>query len=180
MIATAIHLPAAELHRFATATDQGADHFEWARHHLNAGCKVCGEIVHAAQQRARAPVAPDLPNWIRPQRVHASGGSRAGMLADTKLVCGAGPYEVDVLVREFAAPECLEFLGQVTRGDSIHHPVAELPLSLVRAEPGEVVSTTSTDEFGEFDLSSDPVGAYGLRLGDDDDAPCVLVWEGGA
>ena len=93
MIGTAIHLPPAELHRFALATDREATHFEWARFHLASGCTVCKDVVESATARAPAAPALTLPDWIRPRRVYAASGVRAGMLADTSTAlaeCGSG------------------------------------------------------------------------------------------
>ena len=117
-------------------------------------------------------------DWIVPKRIVASPDTQCGPVrADLHLVCGVGPYELDVLVRELVGPWRLEVIGQVTLGDSLHEPVSELPLRLVEART-KTVADTKTDDFGEFDIGSDATGCYGLRLGEDSDAPCVLVWEG--
>jgi hypothetical protein len=105
-------------------------------------------------------------------------GLRAGALADFQLICGAGPYELDLLVRDLEAEPTLEFAGQVTRGGWMNEPVPDLPMILVEASRSDVVAEAETDGFGEFGLSSAREGHYGLLLGDGEDAPCVLVWEG--
>lgn len=116
-------------------------------------------------------------SWIRPMRVVRRKGSRIGVVADFQLVCGAGPFELDVLVREMEAPSGIELAGQVTRAGSIHDPVDALQLSLIDADGLDVVRRTSTDAFGEFDLESGRPGLFGLRLGEGEDSPCVFVWE---
>ena len=122
---------------------------------------------------------PTVPaNCLRPQTRIRRSNTRAGQLADMQMVCGVGPYELDVLVRELECGGSLEFLGQVTRGERIHEPVADLPMTLVRAPAPEGIGETQTDEFGEFAFGRQPEAAYGLRLGNGADAPCVLVWEG--
>ena len=103
---------------------------------------------------------------------------RGGMVSDFQLVCGAGPYEVDVLVRGFESPAVVDIAGQVTRADRFDEPVSDLPLALVESQTRRIEFSTSTNEFGEFGFSSSPGPVYGIRLGDGEDAPCVLVWEG--
>jgi hypothetical protein len=56
--------------------------------------------------------------------------------------------------------------------------VPGLALALVEPDVEGTLLTTSTDNFGEFGLSSDSGACYGLRMGEAKDAPCVLVWEG--
>jgi len=115
--------------------------------------------------------------WILPRKVIQRAGVRAGVVADFQLVCGAGPFELDVLVRELRLPHGIELAGQVTSAESIYDPVGSLPLSLVDADEMRIVSCTTTDPFGEFDLNSRRPGQFGLRLGEAPDAPVVLVWE---
>ena len=115
-------------------------------------------------------------DWITPDR---ESHERSLALADLQLVCGAGPYELDILVREQLSAPTLRIVGQVTRGDRIYEPVADLPLVLVTANLSDTVADTRTDDFGEFDMETDRNAAYALRLGRDEDAPCVLIWEGG-
>ena len=121
-------------------------------------------------------VIPD--SWIRPPQLTSRAHVRAGHKADTQILCGVGPYELDVLVREFARGGDLELLGQVTRAERIHEPVSDLRMELVAAPACTEVGATRTDEFGEFAFGRQPDAAYGLRLGRGEDAPCVLVWEG--
>lgn len=119
-------------------------------------------------------------NWIRPGEARKKLGARAGQLADIQLVCGAGPYELDVLVRELEGPTGVDFVGQITRAESIHEPVSDLPLTLVAAQEEQDVGDAITNEFGEFAFARQPNTAYGLRVGQHEDSPCVLVWEGAA
>jgi len=117
--------------------------------------------------------------WIVPQRIRpARGGVRSDALVDLQLVCGAGPYELDVLLREQAGRGVFDIVGQVTRADCIYEPVAQLSLQLVEAQGADAVACTETDTFGEFDFAADREAVVGLRLGDAADAPCVLIWEG--
>ncbi len=119
-------------------------------------------------------------DWIIPDRKSHTRHERGLALSDLQLVCGVGPYELDILVREQLSAPTLQIVGQVTLGDRIYEPVADLPLVLVKANMSDTVADTRTDNFGEFNMESDRSAAYGLRLGRDEDAPCVLIWEGGA
>jgi hypothetical protein len=123
------------------------------------------------------PVSNIPAGWIRPRQRSHAGRRRAGALADVQLVCGAGDFELDVLVREFDGPSAVELLGQLTRADALHEPAPRVPLSLVSADETPV-SSTQTNSFGEFGFDRRPTAAYGLRVGDGPDAPCVLVWDG--
>ena len=116
--------------------------------------------------------------WIIPKRIVHESGVRGGALADVQLICGAGPYEVDILVREHQVPSRLEIVGQITLGGRIHEPVSGLQIELVDSGKSTTAGDTRTDGFGEFDLeSNDKRRTYGLRLGAEAEAPCVLVWE---
>ena len=101
------------------------------------------------------------------------------MREDVKLVCGAGPYELDILLRDLETAPELDIFGQITRRGRISEPIAELPLSLVEASAPEPIGETSTNDFGEFGLSAHRDGVYGLKLGTDVGGPTVLLWEGG-
>jgi hypothetical protein len=117
-------------------------------------------------------------NWIVPRRIVHETGVRSGALADVQLVCRAGPYELDILVREHADPVGLQIVGQVTLGGRIYEPAAHVHVELVEALAP--VAATDTDDFGEFEIGSrNKDRVYGLKVGEADDAPCVLVWEGG-
>ena len=129
-------------------------------------------------------IGPTLPlvqrlGWIVPRRIRpARATARCEALVDLQIVCGAGPYELDVLLREQANRGVFDIVGQVTRAESIYEPVRQLSLQLVEARGSETVALTETDSFGEFDFASAGQGTFGLRLGDAADAPCVLIWEG--
>jgi hypothetical protein len=117
--------------------------------------------------------------WIVPKRIRRPRGARAGALEDIQLICGAGPYELDILVREHDGPTQLEIVGQVTLAGRVYEPVPNLRLQLIEAHGEYPVQQARTDDFGEFDLASRAKRSrYGLRVGDASDAPCVLVWEG--
>jgi hypothetical protein len=179
------HLPREDLLRFAITQDCIAPRLAQVALHLQSGCESCAAWVAHFAQAAAEPVPPSdrvrLPeHWLRPRRIDLAAGLRAGALADTSLVCGAGPYEVDVLVREYEAPRSLEIVGQITKAGHVHEPISDLPVALVDPDETQVVTATATDPLGEFDLAADLSGPYGLRCGTGEEAPCVLVWEGGA
>jgi hypothetical protein len=111
-------------------------------------------------------------SWIVPASVTPVKGIRSSQ-PDLQVLCDAGPYELDILVRPFKQ---LEFYGQVISAEHVFQPVEDLPVTLVWAEAD--IETTKTNAFGEFRFASARRGAYGLRLGQDPDAPCVLVWGG--
>ena len=118
--------------------------------------------------------------WIIPRRiVRRRGGLGDAATADVQLLCAAGNYEVDLLVRVHRAWGEFDLLGQVTLGGSIYRPVADLELTLVEASNRREAARTQTDDFGEFDLmSGDARIVYGLRIGGGDEAPCLLIWDG--
>lgn len=120
----------------------------------------------------------DLPTgWIRPDAVIRSGSTRSGMPAGLQLICGVGPYELEVLVQDLERDGRLEFAGQVTKTGCVMEPVRDLAIELVCAVRRPPVASTRTDVYGEFDLNSGRDAAYAIRLGQGDDAPCVAVWE---
>jgi hypothetical protein len=118
--------------------------------------------------------------WLSPRRVvRRRGGVGDAVAHDVQLLCDAGPYQLDLLVRVHPARDEFDLLGQVTLGGSIYRPVADLELTLVAADGHREPAGTRTDEFGEFDLmSGDARLVYGLRVGDEAGAPCVRVWDG--
>ena len=115
--------------------------------------------------------------WLRPASLRTGSARRTGVVSDLQLVCGVGIYELDVLVRELDRPHELEFIGQLTRADAINVPAVEVALTLVRPDEAWPIASTRSDSFGEFAFGRLPSAAYGLRVGDADDAPCVLVWD---
>jgi len=152
--------------------------------HLQRGCAVCvlearrlEEILREEPGEAR--ILPVRPDWILPRRVAvAATGVRGMALADQQLFFEAGPFEVDIYVRECPGPPELELVGRITCAGDRDEPVAGLGLHLLDAASGAAVVDTATDEFGEFDLFAAKDGTFGLRLGETDAAPCVLVWQG--
>ena len=184
MRADDFHLPREDLIRFAVTQERLAPRLAQVALHLQSGCETCAAWVAHFAQAAAEPLPPVSRSrfplrWLRPKRVDSVVGMRAGMLADTSLVCGAGPYEVDVLVREYESPRSLEIVGQITRAGHVHEPIPDLPVALVEPDETQVVTATATDPLGEFDLAADLGSPYGLRCGTDEDAPCIVVWEGG-
>ncbi|MDH3590841.1 MAG: hypothetical protein OER88_03125 [Planctomycetota bacterium] len=111
--------------------------------------------------------------WIIPTHVERQDGARGAAGTEFQLICGAGPYELDLLVR--GRRQVLDLVGQVTRGDRIFEPVAELVLELIDCDGLPLETSTETDTFGEFALESESAGPVGLRLGIGADAPCVLI-----
>lgn len=113
--------------------------------------------------------------WVVPNRVARVEGVRSAGLPDFKMICTAGPYEVDVLVRP---GQKLELYGQVTRADDVYSPVSKVVMTLVDRDGWPVSRDVRTDDYGEFDLSTKRDGVFGVRIGEEPDAPCVLVWKG--
>lgn len=126
----------------------------------------------------RLPSAVSRARLVRPRRVPRPAGLRAGSLPDVQLVAGAGPYEVDVLVRVLPAGG-IEIVGQITGSERLHEPVCRLPLGLYDADALACVARTETDHFGEFEMKGLGAARYVLALGAEPDAPCMAVWEGG-
>lgn len=168
--------------RLVGARNPESPEFEAARRHVAEGCASCAErlefLRRADCDRAAPPETP--ATWVVPRRVAREADTRAGILADHQLVCGAGSYELDVIVRELDVPERLDIGGQVTQAVAIHEPARDVPLVLLDPRGPGIVSATRTDEFGEFEFHARRGICYGLRVGDRRDAPCVLVWDGGA
>ncbi len=179
-VATA-HPTRQDLARFALSDDPGAAAHDNVRRHVHAGCRDCEKVLFALcvmpPEQCRA-TARTVPGWIRPRRIESRHSLRTGALADYQLVCGAGPYELDVLVREVEETPILKYQGQVTLAGRIHEPAADLSLYLIEATTPDTLVGTNTNTFGEFGLASRRDGCYGLRLGSASEAPCVLVWEG--
>jgi len=120
----------------------------------------------------------DIPTgWIRPDAVIRSESTRAGMPAGLQLICGVGPYELEVLVQDLERDGRLEFAGQVSKLGCVFEPVRDLSIELVTIARKPPVAATRTDVHGEFDLNSSREGEYAIRLGRGADAPCVAVWE---
>jgi len=133
-------------------------------------------VIHSATLTPPGLAAPTV--WLRPTRIIRRRPLRDGVLADFQLICGAGDFEFDILVRELEAPLRLEIGGQVTRAGQVHEPISDLTLVLLEAAEATQITATATDEFGEFEFQSQLLGRYGIRIGEEPDAPCVALWEG--
>jgi hypothetical protein len=184
MITTLNHPTPADLIWYATTDDPSDARVRSVRDHLESGCEICVSAVRRFKEISiRHPFHQRIsvlqPGWIVPMRIAVPNDRARGAAgADLHLICGAGPYELDILMRERERAAQLEMAGQVTWGGSIYEPVSGLDLELVEARVDQSVTATQTDEFGEFDLLSPSQGVYGVRLGEAEDAPCVLVWDG--
>jgi hypothetical protein len=117
--------------------------------------------------------------FARARRAAVAADLRAGSIPDIQLVGGVGAYEVDVLVRVLPTAQ-VEIVGQVTHAGRIHEPVGGLAVVLYDAQAMEAAAQTRTNAFGEFDLHGDARARYALALGEERDAPCLLIWEGGS
>jgi hypothetical protein len=117
-------------------------------------------------------------DWVRPRALRWSDGTRGFGRADRHLVCGAGPFELELVVQHLDAKAPVRIAGLVTRGGPDLQPVANLELWLVAAGSRDSEAVTRTDAFGEFEIRFPVCAAYGLRLGAGADAPCILVWQG--
>jgi hypothetical protein len=115
--------------------------------------------------------------WILPRRIHRIMAVRANVRADSKLLCGAGPYDLVMFVRETEETGEFELTGRITKSGPGTGPVPGLPVRLVGAAGKAASEVKTTDERGEFRLTAGPGSRYGLRVGGEDDAPCVLVWD---
>ncbi len=128
------------------------------------------------------PAVPTLEDHIlaasRMRPAARRGDLRCGAIADIQLVCGAGPYEVDVLMRVSDTNDDLHVVGQITRADSVHEPVPDLALVAFECEELKPIAKASTDCFGGFDMQLKQGGRYALAMGESTKAPCILLWEG--
>lgn len=177
MTAAHDHISTDELMAFAWSGDPARPEYRHVADHLRAGCKHC-EAWLALHGPAVSELPPSPETWIQPQRLRATGNVRAGDLADVSLICSAGPYELDVLIRELQTPPSLAIAGQVTQAERIHEPVPALELALLEASTSGVVMATTTNEFGEFDFPTLGEEQYGLRCGEDPASPVILLWDG--
>ncbi len=116
----------------------------------------------------------------RPRPAPRRKDLRCGAVSDIQLVCGAGRYEVDVLMRVSDTNDDLDVTGQITRADSVHEPVPDLTLIAFECDALRPVAKVRTDCFGSFELKLDQGGRYALAMGESTQAPCVLLWEGAA
>ena len=116
-------------------------------------------LAEALRRRSRSVVRPD------PARV------------GNHLICGVGPYELEILVQDLGGGGQLEFTGQVTRSGCVLEPVRDLPVELVTPALQQPVAATRTDVYGEFHLASGRDRRVSIRLGQGGGAPCVGVWD---
>jgi hypothetical protein len=120
------------------------------------------------------PPAHDT-RWVRPASCASRGLRHVGALVDRRLLGRAGPFDVDVLVRDMERPRGIEVVGQLRRADDLHVPAAGVPVTL-GVPGGGAVDEVRTNAFGEFSFARRTADTLGLRLGDAD-GPWVLVWE---
>jgi len=177
VISTPNHISTYELVAFAQAADPARPEFRHIADHLRSGCDQCTEwLARHGPTVMEFPPSPE--HWIKPRRFRVFGNVRAGALADVSLLCNAGPYELDVLIRELQTPPSLAIAGQVTQAERIHEPVPSLELALLEPSSCDVVLATTTNEFGEFDFPTLGEEQYGLRCGEDPASPVILLWDG--
>ncbi len=179
------HPTPADLARFLVARDGDDPRVRAVRVHLvEYGCGAClGEVRRLAGSgcEEETETVQSVPKeWFLPRKIClASAGYRGLGGGDLQLMCRAGNFELDVVVRMRGTPAHLEIVGQVTHASRVYEPVANLTLKLVEARAPAPVMSTSTDSFGEFDFMSLEEATYGIRLGASNDAPTVLVWDNG-
>ena len=178
------HPTAAQLASYVVRSEDRDDGVRAVRRHLEDGCEFCIvavnrllELVQRLEDEELEP-AHRSANWIVPRRTPVATASATPHRANLRIACVAGPYSIDLLLRECDAPAELRLVGQVTRADRVYEPVADLPLELVFATDQGTCATGRTDAFGEFDFESPVHRTYGLALGSGPDRPCVLLWDG--
>lgn len=177
------HPTAGELARYVVQADEPDECVREVRRHLESGCEFCivavGRLLELAQERAGPELQPARrPRWVVPQRRNVPRPDASdSTLAGFRVTCRVGPFEIDLLARESAAPAQLRMVGQITRKDEVYAPVADLAVGLVDAGSQEL-GEARTDAFGEFDLVAPVHSTVGLVVGDGADAACVLIWDG--
>ena len=175
-----LHPPRGLLVACAAPNGQGVGDVASVRRHVDEDrCESCSSILFR-MLNSRRELSRDCAysaEWIQPKTVTRARGRRSGAAADYQVVCGVGPFELDVLVRDCEDERTLNYVGQVTLADHVEEPAVRLPVRLVGV-PLPQSPPTATNDFGEFALASGRAGIYGLKLGEGADAPCVVVWEG--
>jgi hypothetical protein len=178
------HPTAAQLASYVVRSEDADDSVCAVRRHLESGCEFCIvavnrllELVQRLEDEELKP-AKRGANWIVPRRTPVATATATPHHANVRIACVAGPYAIDLLLRECDAPAELRLVGQVTRADRVYEPVADLPLELVFATDSGTCATGRTDAFGEFDFVCPVNRTYGLALGTGPDRPCVLLWDG--
>lgn len=117
------------------------------------------------------------PTWLEPRICLTTGHRRMGALVDLRLACRAGPYDVDVLVRDMERPRGVEIIGQLTLANDLHVPACDIDVALISSDPASPLDRVRTSAFGEFIFPRRGADLLGLRLGHEADAPVVLVWD---
>ena len=178
------HPTAAELASYVVHSEDADDNVRAVRRHLESGCEFCIvavdrllELVQRLEDEELKP-AKRAANWIVPRRTPVATATATPHRANLRIACVAGPYTIDLLLRECNAPAEMRLVGQVTRADRVHEPVADLPLELVFSTNSGTCATGRTDAFGEFDFVFPVNRTYGLALGTGTNRPCVLLWDG--
>ena len=133
---------------------------------------------HASDAPGHDPALRRRPllRWVMPRRVTPVGGMRGIGMAESMLNCTAGPYELNVQVRDYEHESEVQVVGRVTQAGHLHQPVHDLLVGLVEPGCSTVYVNAITDRFGEFHLSWRRAKALGLQVGYGAEAPCVLVW----
>jgi hypothetical protein len=181
---TGHHPTAAQLASYVVRSDEDNDGVRTVRRHLESGCEFCIvavnrllELVQGLEDEELKP-ARRAASWIVPRRTPVPTATATPHRANVRIACVAGPYSIDLLLRECSAPAELRLVGQVTRADQVYEPAADLPLELVFATDSRTCAAVRTDAFGEFDLVCPTNRTYGLALGTGPNRPCVLLWDG--
>lgn len=115
-------------------------------------------------------------DWIKPRRISRVTALRTSITSDMQVICGAGPYHLDLLVRELEDSSELKISGQITCSERSDEPVSGLKLFLVAGDPQVTEAETETDEFGEISLAVPRRRRLGLCVGDEQEGPRVLIW----
>ena len=175
------HPRPADLRRYIVSPWDSDPRAVAVRSHVQA-CAVCSLVARRLaaiprEQLDRVRVFPVRSDWIAPCRLGMLAPDvRGGGLEDQKLHYEAGPFKVELILREYPSAPEFEIIGRITRGGG--RPVAGLDLELLEAQSDVAVACASTDDFGEFDTFASKEGSFGLRLGRTRAAPCVLIWHG--
>lgn len=181
---TGHHPTAAQLASYVVRSDEGDDGVRIVRRHLESGCEFCivavNRLLELVQGLADEELKPSrrAANWIVPQRTSIATATATPHRANVRIACVAGPYAIDLLLRECSVPAELRLVGQVTRADEVYAPAADLAVELIFASDSGTYTSARTDAFGEFDLVCPSDRTYGLALGTGPDRPCVLLWDG--
>ncbi|MHC4550101.1 MAG: hypothetical protein ACYTEZ_15115 [Planctomycetota bacterium] len=178
------HPTAAQLASYVVESEAPDESGGAVRRHLEGGCEFCIVAVRRLMELAHEHAGEELrparrPSWIVPRHLPAPpAAAGTSHLASVRIVCAAGRYELDLLLREYEAPATLRLVGQITRAGRVYEPVRDLPLVLVDAATACPGAETRTDRFGEFDLACRVDATWVLRLGPEGTTPNVLVWDG--